>query len=295
MENDYSQCGMSGESIDPRVSLFEPDPQYDRKKNLRTSHETDTTELNTGVGDGMWVQRDLSAHQFRWGFVGRLLTGKESILDLGCGSKMPLANTLNCGLGSYLPKLYVGVDYGKFERKSIGKRKLKLWEGNHREGFDATNRASIESLINENGHFDIVTSFEVVEHIYPAESVLDYLDNAFFALKPGGKMFLSTPIVDVNSKNEKARAKNHIHEFTIEELESIVVSCGFTLKDRFGTFANYHSVKKALIKKYGDDSVVPLEIYERLREFYSDDVLACFLAPAFASASRNQFLILEKP
>jgi SAM-dependent methyltransferase len=290
----YAGAGMSG--AHPKTYLFEADPQYDRHGNLRNPDQPDTTELDPSVNDGMWLHRDLLAHQLRWGFVGRTIRGGESILDFGCGSKMPLGNTLNFGLGSFLPSLYVGVDYGKFHKKSIGNRQPRKWEGNHRENFDATDAAQVDDLIAENGLFTLVTSFEVVEHIFPAESVSDYFANAYRALVPGGRMLVSTPIVELNSKGQKVRARNHVHEFTAEELERVATDAGFTLEARYGTFANFHDIKRALIAERGElaaDAI--LDHYFKAREFYGDDTLACFLAPVFPLSARNQFLVLRKP
>ncbi len=290
---DYAAAGMVGGH--PATHLFEADPQYDRHGNLRNPDAPDTTELDPDVNDGMWLHRDLSAHQLRWGFVGRALQGGERILDLGCGSKMPLGNTLNFGLGSYLPELYVGVDYGKFHKKSIGNRKPRSWEGRHREQFDATDPASVADVVAENGLFTLVASFEVVEHIYPAETVSDYFKNAYSALIPGGRMMVSTPIVEVNSKGRKVRARNHVHEFTAQELERVAEDAGFTVEQRYGTFANYYDIKRALEAEHGDDAAAAiLKHYMKAREFYGDNILACFLAPVFPLSARNQFLVLRK-
>lgn len=291
---DYAGAGLTGQH--PKTHLYEADPQYDRRGNLRNPDEPDTTELDPSVNDGMWLHRDLLAHQIRWGFVGRQIKAGERILDLGCGSKMPLGNTLNFGLGNFLPELYVGVDYGTFNKKSLGVRKPRLWEGNHREHFDATSADSVQSVVDENGLFTLVTSFEVVEHIFPAETVSDYFTNAFNALVPGGRMLVSTPIVEVNSRGKKVRARNHVHEFTAAELETVAVDAGFTLEKRYGTFANFHDIKRALKAKHGDAvAEVIADHYFAAREFYGDDTLACFLAPVFPLDARNQFLVLRKP
>jgi len=136
----------------------------------------------------------------------------------------------------------------------------------------------------------------VVEHIYPAETVVDYLDNAYRALVPGGRLMLSTPIVDINSKGQRVRARNHVHEFSADELEAVVKSAGFEVVDRFGTFASYRDIKRAIQRDYpGSDGELLLKMYDRLREFAGDDVAAGFMAPMFPKDSRNQFLVCRKP
>jgi SAM-dependent methyltransferase len=271
--------------------LLDPSPQYDRHGNLRDPDAPDTTELDPSVNDGMWQHRDLFGHQLRWALIGRTIMGGERILDLGCGSTMPLANTINFGLGTYLPDLYVGVDYGKISR-NVGKRAPRKWEGEHRSNFDATDRKQVEDLIELHGKFTLVTSFEVMEHIFPAESVVDYVANAYLALEPGGRFICSTPVVEVNSRGQRVRARNHVHEFGIDELRGIIESQGFVIEQRFGTFANYHDIKRALKEGGHADA---LAVYERCREFLTDNVLACMLAAAFPDHSRNNTWICRKP
>lgn len=268
-------------------SLFDQRPQLDRQGRERVADDNDTTELDVEVNEGFWSHRDLAAHVFRWQFVGRLMTPGSRVLDFGSGSDMPLGKMLQFGHGASVPQLYVAVDYGSFKRVHLGKRTKRPWEGEHRQHFDATDPQNAVSLLEEYGPFDIITSFEVVEHINPKEKVVDYLKNALSLLKPGGRMYLSTPIVDVAGDGTLRRASNHIHEFSIPELQGIVEHCGFTVVDRFGTFANYHTIKH---KVTGADR----ELYERLRSFYGDDIMANYLAPAFPEAARNQFLVLEK-
>jgi 2-polyprenyl-3-methyl-5-hydroxy-6-metoxy-1,4-benzoquinol methylase len=267
--------------------LFDERPQLDRQGRARVSLDNDTTELDVEVNESYWAHRDLLAHTFRWQFVGRLMHKGARVLDFGSGSDMPLGKMLQFGHGASVPELYVAVDYGSFKREHLGKRTKRAWEGNHRQHFDATNGEDCRSLWAEYGQFDIITSFEVVEHINPKEKVVPYLQNAFELLKDDGRMYLSTPVVDQASDGTLRRASNHIHEFSIPELQRVVEHCGFEVVDRFGTFANYHTIKNAV-------SQFDRQLYERLRQFYGDDVLACYLAPAFPELSRNQFLVLKK-
>lgn len=288
-------AGLAGLDTDPRYALLEKDPQYDRGGNLRAADQPDTTELSIDDNDGFWVHRDLTAHAFRFGFVGRVIRNEDKLLDFGSGSTMPLGRTLNFGLATYRPKLYLAVDYGKFAR-NIGKRKKKEWEGEHKENFDCTSAEQCEALLEEYGQFDAIASFEVVEHIFPGEKVIDYYQNAYNLLKPGGRMYTSTPVVERLANGNKVRARNHVHEFTVDEFENVVKSVGFDVIDRFGTFANFSDIKKAIYAEYSaDEAEVLMKVYDRCREFYSDNILANFLAPAFPLQSRNQFLILERP
>ena len=103
----------------------------------------------------------------------------------------------------------------------------------------------------------------------------------FLALKPGGMLLLSTPVF-----NGKAAA-NHVHEWDIPELATAVMDAGFSIEGRHGTFASYPDIKRVAIPEH-------LTILEQLRQFYSDEVTACFLAPMYPDQSRNNVWSLRK-
>lgn len=50
----------------------------------------------------------------------------------------------------------------------------------------------IDFLAAHPGHFDLITGFDIVEHFYKDEAVR-FLDAAYAALKPGGRLILQTP------------------------------------------------------------------------------------------------------
>ena len=83
------------------------------------------------------------------------------------------------------------------------------------------------------------------------------------------------------------QAANHVHEYGIKELSDLIEACGLRTVKRYGTFASYHPLKKALTPEH-------LAVYEQLREFHGDDLMACFLSPLYPDAARNNFRILER-
>lgn len=56
---------------------------------------------------------------------------------------------------------------------------------------------------------------------------------------------------------------------------------------RFGTFASYPAIKAAMTD-------TDLDVYERVRSFYGDEVAACFMAPLYPDASRNNAWLLRR-
>jgi hypothetical protein len=91
----------------------------------------------------------------------------------------------------------------------------------------------------------------------------------------GGVLLLSTPVYD-----GKARARNHIHEYTIPELQELLEKAGFKVYQRYGTFMNKNDAKRVM-------TPAQKEVYMALSKFYSNDVLSTFLAPLHPDHSRN--------
>jgi ubiquinone/menaquinone biosynthesis C-methylase UbiE len=74
----------------------------------------------------------------------------------------------------------------------------------------------------ESNSFDVVISFQVIEHI--KEAAL-YLEEIYRVLKPNGKAYISTP----NASKTIARNPWHYKEYTFEDLSSLITQ----------TFAKY--------------------------------------------------------
>lgn len=230
------------------------------------NREFDTTSLKH-ADHGRQVHRDYGAHFFRWGFAGRFIKADQSeVLDVGCGEDTPLLQTMQRPR-NMVPKRYVGVDF----HKEPTKYPHWSWATFHWN----TNFIQIHKKL---GQFDLVTNFEVIEHM-SAEDGLKLLKAMKTCLKPDGNLLLSTPVF-----NGKAAA-NHIHEYTIEELAASIHKAGLKVVNRFGTFANSQAIKKVA---KGPE----LELVNKLKAYYSDEVLSCFLAPLYPDSSRNNCWLL---
>lgn len=238
---------------------------HEVRKGVDPDREFDTTSLREGA-HGQWVHRDYGAHFFRWGWAGRFVNSEVDVLDVGCGPDVPMINALTMPRNN-VPRSYTGVDMNREPTKhpTRGWATL-LWE------FDFTKR------YQELGQFDLVTCFEAIEHM-SVDDGLKLLKAMRACLRPGGKILLSTPVFSGKA------AKNHIHEYTVEELTASVERAGLHVERRFGTFANSLAVKKVA---KGPE----LELVQDLRSYYSDEVLSCFLAPLYPDASRNNAWIL---
>ena len=100
-------------------------------------------------------------------------------------------------------------------------------------------------------------------------------------VKPTGKILLSTPVF-----NGKAAA-NHVYEWRILKLQASIEKAGLRVERRFGTFISQRDLKKVV----GPEE---LAVYNKLKQYYSDEVMATFLAPLYPDHSRNNIWMLKR-
>jgi SAM-dependent methyltransferase len=252
------------------------DRQPTRRNVYREERRFDQTFLSND-NHGRFVHRDYAAHFFRWGWVGQRFGGDgHRVLDVGCGPEAPLAR-LMIRAGQY-PELYVGVDLNRAE-PPIG----QAWSRFLFEEDFVANEAHLQIKLREilDGRtFTDGVCFEVIEHMNPDDG-FQLLSNFHTYLQPGGRLYLSTPVFDGKA------AVNHVHEYAIAELHELVEATGWRVVKRYGTFANI----KALEKVY---TPAEREVVARLSEYYSNDVISCFLAPLYPDAARNNLWVLER-
>jgi SAM-dependent methyltransferase len=248
--------------------------------------EYDTTSLTPGQYQYA-VHRDWIGHWTRWAWAGRQLKKGMRVLEPGCGPESMLLRHIQTN-SSIIPSLYVGVDLNRIKFETD--RRKKVAEGKDRtckwaDLWPETNFVTdLDKLIDTYGtaNFDRICSFEVYEHITP-EIGLEYLQACRRMLADDGELLLSTPVF--NGK----KAANHVREYTVDELATILDDRGFEVVDRFGTFASVHDVRRGIREMIEDPAVADgvLEVYERCREFLSDGLLAGMLSPIVPDHSRN--------
>ena len=134
------------------------------------------------------------------------------ILDLACGTgygaNMLAESSKNTVIGGDISEDALLMATNKYKQNNLSFQKL-----------DGT------ALPFSDNYFDIVTSFETIEHL----SEYNKLVSEFYrVLKPGGKLFLSTPNSLVTSPDGNVKNPFHVQEFNPDELLKI-------LKTSFGT------------------------------------------------------------
>jgi 2-polyprenyl-3-methyl-5-hydroxy-6-metoxy-1,4-benzoquinol methylase len=235
-------------------------------KHINPDRKFDQTSLK--VVESGRVHRDYAAHFFRWGFAKKLITDKDTVLDVGCGVDTPFVRTTEGGYADGIPKHYTGVDLN-----NLSKAPHRSWATLH-GGFNFIRDHACLGL------FSKIICFEVLEHMRKPDGQR-FLRALRAHLKPGGTLILSTPVFGGKA------AANHLHEYTIPELATCFERAGFEVVERFGTFTSWNDLKKV---------ITPEEraLVEQLHRYYAHDVLACFLAPKYPDAARNNVWLCQR-
>ena len=162
-------------------------------------------------------------HLERYRFACRFAAGK-SVLDIACGIGYSAPMYLEGGATDYL-----GVD--------LNPEVLQAAEENYASENAAYAVGDI-TLFDCGRQFDLISSFETIEHVPDYRGALDNLHRL---LKPGGTLLVSSPNRPVTSPSAKTledKPENpfHTQEFTPVELIEELRRAGFTasLQNAYG-------------------------------------------------------------
>lgn len=214
----------------------------------------------------MIVHRDYIAHCLRWSHVMKHARIGQTILDLGAAD-FPLAMAFYTN--KYRPARFVGVEIRDL---MLTKAKEKLNRAPFPIDYIQADLCTEFSKVPKHD-YDIITSFEFVEHI-PGGEVGKFLSNVRQLMSLETTFFLSTPAYD-----GKNMAENHVKEWYFEELKTELEK-HFTVEAVFGTFIN-----QSAIKSNGSPAV--LEVFEKLRAYYDSNYLSTIFAPLYPEVARN--------
>lgn len=252
------------------------EPQPTRSGRHREAREFDQTQLREN-SHGRTVHRDYAAHYFRWVTVKEATHPGDRVLDIGCGQDQPLVKVLTYQV-AHVPEVYVGVDLNPISKKSGIRWVTILDEFNFVKRWKDLRHLKVLPT-GFNGYTKICC-FEVIEHM-GVEHGRNLLRAARELLAPGGTFFLSTPVFDGYA------ARNHLHEYEIEELSDEVKDAGLRVKARYGTFANVKQLQKAL-------TPAERELWNRWQGRLGNDGLSVVFATDHPDQSRNNLWVLEK-
>ena len=242
----------------------------------RDDRDYDTTQLHE-AGHGKTLHRDYSAHFFRWSFARRFIKPKDHVLEIGCGEDRPLSKILTGGAAPHVAT-YVGVDLNKL-KPSASQRLTFLGEFNFVERYK-------ELLKARPGGFDVVVHLEVIEHMR-VEHGAKLLRACYACLRPGGTMLMSTPCYD-----GVRHAANHIHEYTVPELQKAVEKAGFKVERRFGTFMDIKHIGKGGHEAALEGAI--RAVSSSLSLYFDNDAISNIFGPLYPDAARNNLWICRK-
>ena len=150
-----------------------------------------------------WYLRGVIAeHVGRYRFAAGAVGGKR-VLDVACGSGY------GCAILAETAAEVVGVDISPDAVAHAAARYAGL--PNVRFACGDARRVPLPD-----GRFDVVTSFETIEHL-PGADIDDYLGEVNRLLAPGGRAFISTPDRDSYSLGGDTGNPFHLYEFTRDE------------------------------------------------------------------------------
>jgi 2-polyprenyl-3-methyl-5-hydroxy-6-metoxy-1,4-benzoquinol methylase len=252
------------------------------KKVSRDTRDYDTTQLHES-SHGKTLHRDYSAHFWRWSFARRFITIKDNVLEVGCGEDKPLSKILTGGAAAHVNH-YTGVDLNKL-KPSNSQRLEFLGEFNFVERYK-------ELLKKQPAGWDVLVNYEVIEHM-KVEHGTKLLKAMFACTKPGGVLLLSTPVYD-----GKRHAANHIHEYTVPELQKAIEKSGYVVERRFGTFMDIKHIGKAPSSMYpqGPEERDAINMVRNaLAQYFDNDAISNIFGPLYPDHARNNLWVCRKP
>jgi len=144
-----------------------------------------------GVPGEIWYE-----HWHRYHFAAPMVAGRK-VLDIACGAgygSALLAKTATRVVGADISQ--AAIDHASTRYASISNVEFR--------------QADCAALPFADGSFDVVVSFETIEHLEPQEA---FLDEVRRVLRPGGLVILSCP-----NKIEYTDKRGVINEFHVREL-----------------------------------------------------------------------------
>lgn len=217
--------------------------------------------------------RDQFAHYLRWTHVLKIAKLNQKVLDFGCGSGSLYEVFYR---NRYSPARFLGLDIRK---QTIEKNKEKFPKAEW----------VTEDLVKMNENYgtdwDIITSFEVAEHI-GKQNVQTFLENISNHCNSETLVLLSTPCFD----EATGAAGNHTYdsgdgrgvasqELTYNEMKSLLEE-RFYIVEHYGTFASQKDYKEHLTQ-------AEKEVFDKLTEYYDSNLVANIFAPLVPQYSRN--------
>lgn len=182
----------------------------------------DSNFINNEIDVGWW---DDAHHQMYDDFCNRYIVGKSGkLLDVGCG------------LGYFVRKI-VGYDGWDVYGHEISPHAVEFARTELKLSTIACGRVQDGSY--QCGEFDIVTMWDVIEHLSEPDDLLKYINRI---LKPGGMLFMHTPNSEIQLPKAKLKklvkgmqpeihyleAKDHVNIYAMDGMTTLLERNGFS-------------------------------------------------------------------
>ncbi len=223
--------------------------------------------------------RDQFAHYLRWSHILKVAKVGQTILDFGCGSGEMLEVFYR---NKFRPKQYLGLD---IRQQTINENNEKFGKLDFAE-FRQADLCQDELDLGQT--FDIITCFEVIEHIGHANADA-FLDNIAYHCGPNTRVYLSTPNYDPKvgaANNHLLGPEKEVGEWDHFELQD-KLSEYFDIEAKYGTFASMRDYKEDL-------NDWQKQMFEALKDYYDVNLISNIMAPLVpAEHARNCLWVLK--
>lgn len=145
-------------------------------------------------------------HVFRYDQVLKKAKRGITILDLACGT----------GYGAYMLS---EIKENQVIGGDISDEALNIANSEYKQSNLSFQKLDGTALPFSDNYFDVITSFETIEHLSDYTKLVSEFHRV---LKPGGKLFLSTPNSLITSPDGNVKNPYHVQEFNPDELSNIL-------------------------------------------------------------------------
>ena len=210
-------------------------------------------------------------HMNRYIFASDLVKNKK-VLDAACGTGYGTA------LLAQSAERVFGID--------ISKEAISYAESNYSAKNVNFAVANIEKLPFESDFFDVVVSFETIEHV-DTQKQEKFLSEVKRILKKDGIFIISTP----NKEVYKNRVKNHFHlsEFSFDDFKSFLEKCFKSIKFFGQKFEISNIVFSDNVKNARFEGAVNPENSDYIVALCSDEILPRNLNNVVNIYSENKY------